>query len=247
MEYRVRFAVCYMGMLMLIFSYNMRFHLADIKLVLLGGLIGFFLLWNFNFNASVRPRPIIDHLVFHKPLASGISAISTLFSWDHHKFSWILGITVGFYMGYIFSVAYNAYYSLPYLYSIPVISACIGSIVAYGFVTAMEQVRGLRVYGLPYYDDIEETWSINTLIQSVLLCYSVGEFGGLFGAIYAIFFEVVYYYVYIGFTQYFYASLGIFALFWVYNTISYVYQRRSNRCCKEVEKKPEQLPLPFRI
>jgi hypothetical protein len=248
MEHRVRYGIFYMGFLMLILAWNTKLPLADLQFSLICGLIGFFLIWNFNFNASIRPRPIIEHLVFHIPLKPDEHVLSKVFSWNHNKFSWIVGISSGLYVGYILSVAYNAYYSLHYMLSIPLISNCLASIAAFGCLTSIEQVKGLRLYAMPYYDDIEEGWSVNTLLQSVVVCYSVGEFGGLFGTLYATFFEVVYYYLYIAYTQHFEASMIVLGIYAVYNTIIFLICRRNRqKCCDKPHHKEEQMRLPFRI
>ena len=248
MEYRVRFGIFYIGFLMLILAWNTKLPLADLQFSLLCGIIGFLILWNFNFNASVRPRPISEHLVFHIPLQPDERALLKLFSWNHNKFSWIVGVSAGLYVGYILSVAYNAYYSLHYMLSIPVISNCLASIAAFGCLTAIEQIKGFRLYALPYYDDIEEGWSVNTLLQSVVVCYSVAEFGGLFGTLYATCFEVVYYYLYLAYTQHFKASMIVLGIYAVYNTITYlIFRSKRQKCCDKPHTKEEPMPLPFRI
>lgn len=80
------------------------------------------------------------------------------------------------------------------------------------------------------------------------VCYSVAEFGGLFGILYATFFEVVYYYLYLAYTQHFKASMIVLGIYAVYNTIIFlIFRRNRQKCCDKPHTKEEPMPLPFRI
>lgn len=229
MELRVRGVLIYLGLISTIFSSFLKFPLASITTMLILSVVGCFIFYTANIIIAILKHPEGSKLLFHKPIPSGTSTLSYMLKLSYHKEALLIGFFEGLYFGYNVSVMYNAYFAYSIIHSTPLITNAISSIIAYNALFSAENLKEIQELISTIYEGESSNRSIKNLLFSSMAGYSLGEFMGIGGTMYALFFEVLYYCVYVIASEYKELCIVIVVVYIILCIFHYFYFIRGGR------------------
>lgn len=229
MEARARAVIIYMGLVSCIFSLYFKFHLASISAILFFTCLGCVLFYALNIAIAILKHPEGSQLLFHKPIPPDTSLSSYMLSLSNHTEIIIIGLIEGFYFGFNISVAYNAYFSYIIIHSIPIITNCFSSIIGFNAILLANSSQDLQKLLSNIYEGASSDRNAKNVILNCFSGCCLGEFMGIGGALYAVFFEVLYYCVYIMIRDYKLLSIIVALVYISSCTFHYFYIIRAQR------------------
>mmetsp|Transcript_1795 Transcript_1795/g.3892 ORF Transcript_1795/g.3892 Transcript_1795/m.3892 type:complete len:246 (-) Transcript_1795:4590-5327(-) len=191
MENRARYVLCFMALIILLPILSIKGPFADPTFVLVGIVVGFFMMWNFGCNVARRPK-FREMLLLYQGadvIRDGIP--SALFSPTYNFGYWLVGACAGGFIGFNVSVLINAYYSLPFEIAFSLCLNCAVSCLAWIAVQSFENLVNLREICIEAYIKTEPYWTPRILLRSQIVTFTVAEFIGLLACLYLAFFQLV--------------------------------------------------------
>jgi hypothetical protein len=223
MEPRARAVIIYMGLVSCIFSLYFKFHLASLCAILFFTCLGCVLFYALNIAIAIMKHPEGSQLLFHKPIPSDTSLSSYMFSLSSHTEIIIIGLIEGFYFGYNISAAYNAYFSYNIIHSIVIITNCLSSIIGFNAILIANSSKDIQPFLQNLFDETSCDRDAKNVVLNCISGCCLGEFMGIGGTLYAVFFEVMYYCVYIMVRDYKFVSIIVALVYISSCTFHYFY------------------------
>ena len=238
MEARARAVIIYMGLVSCIFSLYFKFHLASLSAILFFTCLGCLLFYALNIAIAILKHPEGSQLLFHKPIPPDTSLSSYMFSLSNHTEIIIIGLIEGFYFGYNISAVYNAYFSYNIIHSILIITNCFSSIIGFNAILIANSSKDIQKFLQNLFEGSSDRDTKNVILNCISGC-CLGEFMGIGGALYAVFFEVLYYCVYIMVRDYKFLSIIVALVYISSCTFHYFYIIRAQRLQVSESKEEE--------